>query len=181
MKPGYFAVLVLAVAVGGFSGFQYQLWKIPYAAMENAETAVAGKAGGYNRMLHPPRPTASTGTVVRPSPDQLYSACVFDLSSGPVEIAGAATQGSYWSLSFFAHNTDNFFVINDREIKQSTYRFLLAEEGDESFEDTGFDRVIRSPSTTGIVLQRVFIDSEARFEKLDQQRSSAVCHPLAGA
>lgn len=175
MKYGFWIGLAVAALVAGYAGYRYELRQIPIREMEKAERGMAGRAGGYNRMLHPPRPTAQSRTVVRPSPDQLYSICVYNLSNGPVVIDGTAPTDTYWSLSFYAHNSDNFFVVNDRELPQKSFRYVLVREGDKAPDGAPEDQIVRSPSETGIILQRVFIDRDARADELDAQRKSASC------
>ncbi len=179
MKYGFWIGLVTAALIAGLAGYRFELERIPVREMEKAERGIVDRAGGYNEMLHPPRPTAQSRTVVRPSPDQLYSACAYDLSEGPVIFEGTAPTDSYWSLSFFAHNSDNYFVVNDRELPDKSFRYVLVREGEPAPDDAPEDRVIRSPSRTGIVLQRVFIDKDERAGELDAQRKSAVCVPAA--
>lgn len=175
MKYGFWIGLAVAALVAGYAGYRYELHQIPVREMEKAEQGIVGRAGGYNRMLHPPRPTAQSRTVVRPSPDQFYSACAYDLSHGPVAFEGTAPTDSYWSLSFFAHNSDNFFVINDRQLPHKSFSYTLIREGDMVPDGAPENQIIRSPSETGIVLQRVFIDKDSRAEELDAQRKSASC------
>ena len=43
-------------------------------------------ASGPNRALHAPRADANARTVVRPSPDLLYTVYVFDVSERPLRI-----------------------------------------------------------------------------------------------
>ena len=57
--------------------------------------------------------------IVRPSPDLLYAGCAFDLADGPLRIQATVPRDTYWSLSMFAANTDNFFVVNDRAAKSA--------------------------------------------------------------
>lgn len=168
-----------ACLIAGYAGYQYELRQIPVREMEKAEQRIVGRIGGYNKMTHPPRPTAQSRTVVRPSPDQLYSACVYDLSGGAVTFKGSAPSDSYWSLSFFAHNSDNFFVVNDRQLTQKEFHYTLIREGDEAPAGVNEDTIIRSPSRTGIVLQRIFIDSDERADMLDAQRKTASCSAAA--
>ena len=177
MKIFWPAILISSLVLG-YGGYQYGLYQIPFQAMSKAEQRLSERAGGYNQMLHPPRPTSKARTIVRPSPDQLYSACVYDLSHGPIEVSGTAPLDSYWSLSFFAHNTDNFFVINDRDLKQKQFGLILAEQDQSVPAKYANKQVVRSPSETGIIVQRVFIDKEIRAEELDQQRKTARCKPL---
>ena len=113
--------------------------------------------------------------VVRPSPDLLYSACPFDLSRGPLRIT-AAVPDSYFSISAFADNTDNFFVINDRQIKAARVELTLARQGSDYRGGAG-ERVVRSPSDEGILLVRTLIKDRRDFKKLQQVQHQADCRP----
>jgi uncharacterized membrane protein len=171
----YWGIVFVLMVIAGFAGFQWRLWQIPVAAMAKTEKRIANVAGGYNTMYHAKRPDGDYRGVVRPSPDQLYSACVYDLSAGPVVFEGTAPANSYWSLSFFQHNTDNFFVINDRQIGGQSYRFVLVQAGQDVGKKFVNEKIIRSPSSTGIVLQRVFISSDETAQELDAQRTLSTC------
>lgn len=50
--------------------------------------------------------------LVMPSPDILYSPCRFDLSKADLLITVKVPNFTYWSASFYAINTDNFFTVN---------------------------------------------------------------------
>ena len=141
---------------------------------------LAKRAGGVNRMNHPPLPTDKSRAVVRPSPDQFYSGCVYDLAAGPLVVRGTAPLDSYWSLSFFQHNTDVFFVVNDRQLSRPDYAYVLVREGQAPPPGFAADQVVRSPSRTGIIVQRVFVDSEAHAPELDRIRKTARCDVAGG-
>ncbi|MFM7141423.1 MAG: DUF1254 domain-containing protein, partial [Alphaproteobacteria bacterium] len=57
------------------------------AASRRIEPALAAtilERDGWNVALAAPPTTSDSRTIVRPSPDLLYVACVYDLSKGPV-------------------------------------------------------------------------------------------------
>lgn len=178
MKYSFWIAAGVLAILGAIIGYQYELRQIPIKEMEKAEKGIAARGSGMNAMLHAPRPSAASSTVVRPSPDQLYSACVYDLAKGPVVFEGEAPADSYWSLSFFAHNSDNFFVVNDRELKSKQFRYVLIAEGRKAPEGMPENEIIRSPSKTGIVLQRIFIAQEEQAGPLDEMRRSTSCKPM---
>ena len=175
----FWVSVVVACVVAAYLGHQAIMRYIPVSAMNKAEKLISARIGGYNLMSHPPLPTAESRTVVRQSPDLLYSACVYDISRGPVEFTGVIPEDAYWSLSFYAHNTDNFYVLNDRDLAGPDYRLVLSENDAEPPENTNPDIVVHSPSKTGIAVQRIFVDSDNRLEELDSQRKSARCRPLS--
>jgi len=95
-----------------------------------------------NVLYHESRVTADSRVVVRPSPDFLYSVCAYDVSKAPLRIR-ASVPDTYWSLSFYASNTDNFFVISDREVKANPVDVLLVGPGG-SHENPGNAQVVTS-------------------------------------
>lgn len=178
-RLAFWGVTALLCALAAYAGYRVMLHQIPLRAMDKAEAAIAKRAGGWNTMFHPPLPTDRTRTVVRPSPDQFYSACAYDVSEGPLVVEGRKPQGTYWSLSFFQHNTDVFFIVNDRQLASPTYRYVVIGDGEPVPEGVQDEQVIRSPSDTGIVIQRLFVDEGEALDTLDRQRKTATCQALA--
>lgn len=129
-----------------------------------------------NVLYHQPRVTADSRVVVRPSPDLLYSVCAYDVSKAPLRIS-ASVPDTYWSLSFFASNTDNFFVTNDREVKTNPVDILLVGPG-TSYKNPGNLQVVASPSTRGVALIRILITDEDTIEELTQIQRQASCRPV---
>ena len=109
-----------------------------------------GGDGQFNVWRVSDRVTETSRTIVRPSPDFAYSACPYDLSRGPVIIT-ATPYNAYWSLSLYAANSDNFFVIDDREARFGA-EITLVRRGRAHPE--GASMVVESPSTRGIALIR---------------------------
>jgi len=127
-------------------------------------------------LYHQPRVTAASRFVVRPSPDLLYSVCAYDVSKAPLLIS-ASVPDTYWSLSFFASNTDNFFVVNDQEVKASPVDILLVGPG-MAHKNSGNARVVASPSNRGVALIRILIAGENRIEELTKIQRQAFCRPV---
>lgn len=173
MKFWTFIILLAGgLAVGTY---QLTLTLMPTVIMSIVEKRLADSAAGYNKIHHGIRSNSDYRNVVRSSPDMLYSRCVYDLSNGPVIFEGTALNETYWSLSFFQHNTDNFFVINDREIGGQDFRYIVIMKDDLSPVGYTEEQIIRSPSSTGIALQRVFIADEATIDIIDKQRRTLTC------
>src|SRR5260370_36720622 len=107
------ATLLVAVAVLGA-----RVLLLPRLIMIRTMAGIT-KLASINTILHAPRPTSRSRGVVRPSPDLLYSICVYDLSSadGAVRVYAYDMPETYWSVSVFDANTDNFYVLNDRQAK----------------------------------------------------------------
>ncbi len=146
---------------------------IPYDIMNDTMT----KKFTYpaNVVLHAAPKTAADREVVRPSPDLLYSICLYDVSKYPLRFT-ALVPDSYWSVSGFASNTDNFFAINGQQIKSNPAEVLLVGK-DMSYEDVdvGNAEVMVAPSDKGIVLFRVLIASADELDELMKVQKQASC------
>jgi uncharacterized membrane protein len=139
-------------------------------------------AHGFNTMLYTPRPTSASRAVVRPSPDLLYSACPFDLGKigGELRVHADAMPHTYWSVSIFDAETNNFFVLNDRHARNNSVDFIL--ENPNLTEWIGAIRhlppkFVRSPTVRGLILFRTLIDSDAKLAAIDAARRHAICEP----
>src|SRR5436190_20112011 len=60
--------------------------------------------GKANSISHGERATAESRAIVKPSPDLLYSTCVFDVSKRPLKIVTGAPADTYWSVALYADN-----------------------------------------------------------------------------
>lgn len=142
---------------------------------------VATLAGGTNRPLAAPRPDAAARGVVRPSPDLLYTACVFDLARGPVRVT-APVQDSYVSVSGFAADTRNFFALNDTQVVpgpdgQKRFDVVIARQPPENLPPGAI--LVIAPSTRGLVLFRSLITRDADAPRLARDfQSRQACAPL---
>jgi uncharacterized membrane protein len=136
--------------------------------------------GGENVALPAPRADASARTVVRPSPDMLYTACVFDISQRPLHIR-APVQDSYVSVAAFAADTSNFFAVNDSALApgpDGKKHFDLVIARDVSATVPAGARLILAPSDRGLILFRSLIPHEADLPHLLEVQSRQECRSL---
>ncbi|MDZ4692172.1 DUF1254 domain-containing protein [Terricaulis sp.] len=133
-------------------------------------------ADGFNRWTFAERVTPASRQIVRPSPDFAYSACAYDLSEGPVILA-AAPWDSYWSLSLYAANSDNFFVVDDREAHYGA-EITLVQRGRPHPE--GASQVVESPSQRGVALIRRLAPSPETYSAAANVAREDVCASVAG-
>lgn len=131
------------------------------------------KMGPVNEIHHMDRVTAASRGVVRPSPDLLYSVCPFDLSQGALHVTAKVPVGTYWSVSIFDADTNNFFVKNDRQVKGSIDLMVMLPMTDVKMPANS--RQVLSPSAKGLVLFRTLIADENGFAALDAVRRTARC------
>ena len=136
-------------------------------------------AGGANRAYAAPRPDASERGVVRPSPDLLYTACVYDVSAGPVRLWSPMPE-SYASISGFAADTSNFFALNDGDVAGGGARQLevILARRDARGLPAGV-RVVHPPSDRGLVLFRTLIPRDEELPRLAALQALQRCAPLS--
>ena len=148
----------------------------PRVIMARAMATIA--RGGVNTIAHGRRPTATSRGIVRPSPDLLYSSCVFDLDAagGALRVHASGMPDTYWSVSAFDDDTNNFFVENDRQAKGAV-DFVITAPG--HYVDTRLP-VVTAPSARGLVLFRTLINDETRLAEIDRARRGAACEPFKG-
>ncbi len=138
--------VAVAIAVGAHLALVHA---VPRVLMEAATERLSG--GRLNAWVVAERVTPQSRQIVRPSPDFAYSACAYDLSRGPVSIRVAPWE-QYWSLSLYAANSDNYYVVDDREARQGR-NILLARRRPRDADDGGAV-FVKSPSARGIALIR---------------------------
>ncbi|APW43030.1 DUF1254 domain-containing protein [Rhodoferax saidenbachensis] len=157
------------------------VWAAPRLIMRMVlNGAAAQQMDMQNKAAFPPPVTASSRSVVMPSPDLLYSVCVFDVSSGPVRVTAAPKLTSYWSIALYAANSDNFFVINDRQAANKPVDlWLVSEGGNASQHDVpAGSTVVVSPSSKGFLLMRVLTGNyEAEKDLVEPARRTLTCSP----
>lgn len=158
---------ILIVLAGAVLIHAVALFALPPLIMNRAIEGIVERAGGFNRAVHQPRATDKSRTIVRPSPDILYTACAFDLSAGPVWLTAPPPLG-YLSLSVFAANTDNVAVLNETALAGRPLAAWLALPG----QAAGLPApVLISQSPRGVVLYRAIVEDEAQLaQQTDQQK-----------
>jgi uncharacterized membrane protein len=134
-----------------------------------------------NQAAFPPPVSAASRSVVLPSPDLLYSVCVFDVSSGPVRVQANPGLKSYWSIALYAANSDNFFVVNDQQARDKPVDLWLVSEGANAQGHTVApgSTVVVSPSKQGFLLMRVLTgDYEAEKAVVEPARRTLHCNKV---
>ena len=155
------------------------VWATPRLIMNRLMSGPAAQAMNMrNQAAFPPAVDATARRVVMPSPDLLYSVCVFDVSEGPVRIAANPNLKSYWSIALYAANSDNFFVVNDRKSAGKPVDIWLVSPGGSPGIRPIPDgaQVVVSPSKTGFLLMRVLTgDYEGEKHRIETARHTLVC------
>jgi len=173
-KNWFFLPVILIVAFAVHAG---SVALIPRAVMAKALGKMSA-AHGFNAIAHSPRATSASRAVVRPSPDLLYSACPFDLDAlaGHVlHVHADRMPNTYWSFSVFDAETNNIFVLNDRQAKTDKADFAVVGPAQDKVPP---GLVVRSPTMRGLVLVRTLINDEKNFAMIDTARRTTTCGPF---
>ncbi|WP_348690333.1 DUF1254 domain-containing protein [uncultured Nocardioides sp.] len=167
-------VWVALAAVAAVASHATAVLLSPRVVMAVAEGRLSDQAGGDNTWLHAPRATPQNQQVVRTSPDLAYSACVWDLSEGPVRLT-APGWDRYFSLTLYQARTDNFFVASDRTSPEGIDVLLATEDQAADATVTEEVEVVVAPSTRGVALLRYLAPTPATFATVDRMRRDAEC------
>ena len=155
------------------------VWAIPYAIMAALSASRAAEERGTGP-LFPPMTDASSRRVVMPSPDLLYATCAFDVRQRPLRIQADPKLPGYWSIALYAANSDNFFVLNDRQAAGAPVDLVLL--GPDTPAPAGLPagaKVVTTPSGRGLLLMRVLVgDYAAEREAVEAARRTLRCTPL---
>ena len=159
------AVFLIAFAASGW----VTLNAIPGVIMDKAMTRIAQLGGGQGEARHAPRLTEDNQTIVRASPDILYSVCIYDLEDGDHRISAPwPADGNYASVSLYDANTNNFAVVSDRDGAPVDLR--LTDEAGSAGDDA-----LVSPTRRGLILYRRVIDAETDLAAAEAERRSFTC------
>jgi uncharacterized membrane protein len=145
-------------------------------AMMYAVLKVLMKGQQENTVYHRLPEAAGKDRVPMTSPNLLKSSCVFDVSGKPLRIK-AAVPDTYWSLSLYAMNTDNFYVINDEQVKSKRVDIVLVGPG-LSYKKSGDEEVVVAPSKRGYISIRMLITDPKRLPGLTKVQKQATFEPV---
>lgn len=170
---GWLKYLIGALVIAAVAHFA-AIYATPRVLMNTAMTRLSVPVGGrtgVNTFRLGARVTPAARAVVRPSPDLAYSACVYDLSHGPVRLRVTPWR-DYWSLSLFAANSDNFYVLDDREARDGI-EITLVRAGAAAPRDAA--NVVESPSVRGIALIRRLAPSPDTYDAVSRIAPNDEC------
>jgi len=118
--------------------------------------------------------------VVMPSPDLLYATCAFDVRQRPLRIQADPKLPGYWSIALYAANSDNFFVLNDRQAAGAPVDLVLVgpDTAKPGVLPAGA-KVVTAPGGRGLLLMRVLVgDYAVERESVEAARRTLRCTPL---
>ena len=171
----YTMAVALLAALVFFATRTWIIQQAPIKVMSSIEARIALGAGGWNACFHNQTYGPRANAARRANPDSIISSMAYDLSEGPVRISGE-TWPRYWSMSLYQQNSDNFFVINDQEMADPSFNFVLALDGQDRSESDG--TVIISPTRKGIMLIRRFAADADDMEGIIANQNALICAPV---
>jgi len=156
------------------------VWLLPRAIMWRVMSGpMLQDLGGSNHAGFAPPVDASARRIVMPSPDLLYSICLLDLSHGPVRVSADPQWPDYWSLALYAANSDNFFVLNDRQAAGKPVNLLVHGPGAAFVTSASSAWQVVSPSGKALLLMRVLTsDYSAQAQAVEKARRSLRCEAV---
>lgn len=167
LLPIIVGVIVSAIAWHG------TLVATPFVLMSTAMERIGGGAPanqfGFGNLA-----TADNQPIVRPSPDLVYSSCVFDVSDGPVLIDVPAVPDSYWSISIFDARTDVAKVVSVRDNGDKPARLVLHHKDRNLKMVPGYEMVALKYDK-GIALIRILLTEPSKYEAIDAIRRKSRC------
>jgi uncharacterized membrane protein len=179
VRKGGWAGPVLCAAALAVGAYYATLAATPYALMHLALGRLSQQSP-WNHFSHSPPVDARDQSIVRPSPDLLYSTCPYDLSGGPIEVRAWPVPGHYSSISVFDARTDVAYVRNDEQMAGAPMHLILALADQAVPTQSGPDAadVVRVSGKKGVILQRVLLNGRAELPLVDGVRSRATCQAL---
>ena len=155
------------------------VWALPRVIMARL-SAVASpqeRAGVYL----PPMTDHTQRRVVMPSPDLLYATCALDVTERPMRIRVDLRTPGYSSVALYASNSDNFFVLNDRQAAGAPVDLVLL--GPQPYAQAPVippgARTVTAPSARGLLLLRVLVaDYASEKGVVEAARRTLRCEPL---
>jgi len=136
------------------------------------------RADAPERFVRSPMADETMRHITMPSPDLLYTACIYDLTHAPLRVRADPKLENYWSVAFYAGNTDNYLVVNDRGASGKPVDILLVSTGGTKASNKVPDgaRVVVAPTDKGFILVRMLApDYAAQKEKLESARERLSC------
>ena len=171
----WLALLALAAAV-----HLAAVWALPRAIMWRLASGGSSNMPSEGGVLLPPMTDHTQRRVVMPSPDLLYAICSYDLATRPLRLRADPKLPTYWSIALYAANSDNFFVLNDRQAAGAPVDLVLI--GPDMAKPGALPagaRLVKAPGGRGLLLMRVLVgDYAAEREAVEAARRSLRCTPL---
>ena len=152
--------LIITVALTGVYTLVF-LWRLPSFIVRLVIRGFARRihSAPWNRIRGAYLAEAGNDPIVLTSPDVVYVVGVFDVANEPVCLnCRAPDWDTYWSLSLYARNTDNFYLRDASAAPGKWFRIIIAgPKGRHPGKNN--EEVVVAPSTKGIIMIRAVIQN----------------------
>jgi len=171
----YYVIITLILSI---SFHLLIVYYFPRILMIGAALRIKDRFGvDKNQLLNNEPVNAESKKIVMPSPDLLYSGISFDVSRHPLLIMAPVPTNTYWSMSMYDYDTNNFFVIDDRDIPGKKLVAVLIGP-DDAVPDRKDAIVVRAPEDQGIILFRMLIVDRNNIAELQKFQRGITCSAL---
>lgn len=141
------------------------IWAIPRLIMDRiiALGSADSTLERANGVTLPPPTDHTQRRIVMPSPDLLYATCFFDLDEQPLRVTLSTDYPRYWSIALYSSNSDNFFVVNDRNAPNGYVDLTVVAPRHNAATSTLQNResqVVVSPTHRGMLLMRLLVNDD---------------------
>jgi uncharacterized membrane protein len=177
MQMKRWAIIIATTVIIAIMFHVFTVIAIPYGINSVARKQLRDKYNiKFNTLYHPPPSNSESKDVPFPNPDSLYSICLYDVSNRPLHIS-ANVPASYWSLSLYEQNMDNYFVLNDKQIKSGKAEIILTGKNN-TISDKGNTTVVTSPTNKGMLLIRFLLENSDNLDQLIKIQKQATCNEM---
>ena len=155
------------------------VWALPRVIMWRLSTTATAQERAS--VYLPPMTDHTQRRIVMPSPDLLYATCALDVSERPMRIRADLRTPGYSSIALYASNSDNYFVLNDRQAAGELVDLVLI--GPQAYAQVPVippgARTVTAPSPKGLLLMRVLVaDYGSQKEVVEAARRTLRCERL---
>ncbi|MEM1104783.1 MAG: DUF1254 domain-containing protein [Pseudomonadota bacterium] len=149
---------------------------VPGVIMSRAMAVMEARGAPLHSFALVPQTTPESQTVVRPSPDLVYSVCRFDLSKTErvLNIVVGEFDGLS-SVSFFDARTNNFAT---RAVPEGVRLQLRLSRAAPDAQTASEIEVVQAPSDVGLVLIRRLAPTAAQFAEVEAASRFDMCGPV---
>jgi uncharacterized membrane protein len=110
------------------------------------------------------------------NPDMATAFGVYDAAEGPVRIACTLPESdNYWSISLYAWNTENYYVMSDRMAPAKAFDLVIvgsrSQYSGSPKVSAQREEVVLSPSKKGVILVRMVVhdrEDERELERVEE-------------
>lgn len=172
--------LLMAVVLHGFA-----VWYLPRFSTSMIVRAISNRFPEWqvNTLGFAPLRSAGADPVVRDNPDTLTSFAVYDVSDQPVRVRCVVPEfDNYWSVAFFAWNTDTLFVVNDQTAPAKVFDVTIVSRSNV-YQPLVDELTVVSPTDRGVLIVRMVVNDRndpAEIDRLTRIQGRMYMEPIDG-